>query len=78
MSERRLYHLVLPVQTEGNKTRAIKVCFGRYPDLGLKTARELRQECREWLALGKDPKQNTSADAQPAQSGEANHRSGCN
>ncbi|EEC8713831.1 site-specific integrase [Escherichia coli] len=41
---------------KGNKTRAIKVCFGRYPDLGLKTARELRQECREWLALGKDPK----------------------
>ncbi|EFA1011478.1 site-specific integrase [Escherichia coli] len=35
---------------------AVKVCFGRYPDLGLKTARELRQECREWLVLGKDPK----------------------
>ncbi|ENB4978303.1 DUF4102 domain-containing protein [Escherichia coli] len=35
---------------------AVKVCFGRYPDVGLKVARELRQECREWLALGKDPK----------------------
>ncbi|EHH4780105.1 site-specific integrase [Escherichia coli] len=35
---------------------AVKVCFGRYPDVGLKAARELRQECREWLALGKNPK----------------------
>ncbi|HGU5331309.1 TPA: tyrosine-type recombinase/integrase [Escherichia coli O146] len=41
---------------KGNKARVIKVCFGRYPDVGLKTARELRQECREWLALGRDPK----------------------
>ena len=35
---------------------AVKVCFGRYPDVGLKVARELRQECREWRARGKDPK----------------------
>ncbi|EIL1428047.1 integrase arm-type DNA-binding domain-containing protein [Escherichia coli] len=36
--------------------RATKVYFGRYPDVSLKVARGLRQECREWLAQGKDPK----------------------
>ncbi|HAW4194485.1 TPA: site-specific integrase [Escherichia coli] len=41
---------------KGSEAKAVKVYFGRYPDVGLKVARELRQECREWLARGKDPK----------------------
>ena len=30
--------------------------FGHYPALSLKQARELAQECREWIAQGYDPK----------------------
>ncbi|MDR5611610.1 MAG: tyrosine-type recombinase/integrase [Arsenophonus sp.] len=33
-----------------------RITLGRYPDLSLKVARELRDKCRHWLASGKDPK----------------------
>ena len=42
-------------KASGNNAKNAKVYFGRYPDVGLKVARGLRQECREWLAQGKDP-----------------------
>lgn len=33
-----------------------RVTLGRYPDMSLKRARERRDECRAWLAEGKDPR----------------------
>jgi integrase len=33
-----------------------RIDFGHYPEISLKQARELTQECREWLAQGYDPK----------------------
>ncbi|WP_406704186.1 tyrosine-type recombinase/integrase [Sodalis sp.] len=33
-----------------------RVTLGRYPDMSLKLAREKRDECRTWLAEGKDPR----------------------
>ena len=39
----------------GRETEAKLVTLGRYPDLTLSKARELREQCRQWLAEGLDP-----------------------
>ncbi|MBI6549152.1 tyrosine-type recombinase/integrase [Xenorhabdus lircayensis] len=40
----------------GRETEADIITLGRYPDMSLKEAREIRDKCRNWLSLGKDPK----------------------
>uniref|UniRef100_UPI0036DD5B1F tyrosine-type recombinase/integrase n=1 Tax=Photorhabdus sp. RM322S TaxID=3342825 RepID=UPI0036DD5B1F len=40
----------------GRESEASRVTLGRYPDLSLSKAREIRDLCREWLANGQDPK----------------------
>lgn len=56
--------LFLLVKPNGSKLWRLKyrhlgkeklISFGRYPDVGLKTARRLRDEAREIIALGEDP-----------------------
>lgn len=39
----------------GRDTAAIIATLGRYPDLTLAKAREMRDQCRTWLAAGRDP-----------------------
>ena len=46
----------------GRETNACTVTLGRYPDLTLSKAREMRDQCREWLAGGKDPKRMLQLD----------------
>ncbi|MDX7988419.1 site-specific integrase [Xenorhabdus sp. 12] len=40
----------------GRETEADIITLGRYPDMSLKEARGIRDKCRNWLSLGKDPK----------------------
>lgn len=40
----------------GRDTPSQRIKLGNYPDLSLKTAREKRDQCRAWLAEGKNPK----------------------
>ncbi|MGA7586022.1 MAG: integrase arm-type DNA-binding domain-containing protein [Rouxiella badensis] len=40
----------------GRETEAIVLTLGKYPDMTLKQAREVRDKCRSWLAEGKDPR----------------------
>lgn len=48
----------------GRETEAKVITLGRYPDMSLKEARELRDKCRNWLALGKDPKLQLNIEVQ--------------
>ncbi|KMJ45250.1 integrase [Xenorhabdus khoisanae] len=43
-------------RTGGRDTEADIITLGRYPDMSLKEARAIRDKCRNWLSLGKDPK----------------------
>ncbi|GBE70574.1 putative uncharacterized protein [Enterobacter sp. KINAN-G] len=40
----------------GRGSKLERMTFGRYPDMSLKSAREKREQCRQWLAGGLDPK----------------------
>ena len=40
----------------GRGSKLERLTLGRYPDLSLKSAREKREKCRQWLAGGLDPK----------------------
>ncbi|HFU9058296.1 TPA: tyrosine-type recombinase/integrase, partial [Escherichia coli] len=40
----------------GRESYSQRVKLGNYPDLSLKAAREKREQCRAWLAEGKNPK----------------------
>ncbi|HDZ1969573.1 site-specific integrase [Klebsiella pneumoniae] len=40
----------------GRATAPQRVKLGNYPDLSIKAAREKREQCRAWLAEGKNPK----------------------
>lgn len=40
----------------GRDTEPYRLNLGKYPDVTLKQAREMRDQCRSWLAEGKDPK----------------------
>lgn len=40
----------------GRESEAIMLTLGKYPDMGLKQARDSRDQCRSWLAEGKDPR----------------------
>lgn len=40
----------------GRGSRLERLTLGRYPDMPLKLARERREQCRQWLAGGLDPK----------------------
>ncbi|MDE9454823.1 tyrosine-type recombinase/integrase [Xenorhabdus bovienii] len=46
----------------GRSTEANLLTLGRYPDLSLAKARELRTQCRTWLAEGKDPQRMIKLD----------------
>ncbi|HID4134406.1 TPA: tyrosine-type recombinase/integrase [Pluralibacter gergoviae] len=43
-------------RTGGRETTSQRIRLGNYPDLSLKAAREKRDQCRAWLAEGKNPK----------------------
>ena len=47
-------------RTGGRETTSQRLTFGHYPDLSLKAAREKREQCRAWLAEGKNPKHQLS------------------
>ncbi|AYA41096.1 site-specific integrase [Xenorhabdus nematophila] len=51
-------------RTGGRETEAVVITLGRYPDMSLKEAREIRDKCRNWLAVGKDPKYQFKLDMQ--------------
>ncbi|KGT88315.1 integrase [Erwinia typographi] len=40
----------------GRGSRLERLTLGRYPDMSLKMARDKREQCRQWLAGGLDPK----------------------
>ena len=40
----------------GRSTAPQRIKLGNYPDLSIKAAREKREQCRSWLAEGKNPK----------------------
>ncbi|PHM70749.1 site-specific integrase [Xenorhabdus sp. KJ12.1] len=46
----------------GRDTEAKLLTLGRYPDLPLAKAREMRTQCRAWLAGGKDPQRMIKLD----------------
>lgn len=43
-------------RTGGRNCEPHRLTLGKYPDISLKQARELRDQCRSWLADGRDPK----------------------
>ncbi|HFS5811133.1 TPA: tyrosine-type recombinase/integrase [Citrobacter farmeri] len=43
-------------RTGGRDSHSQRIKLGNYPDLSLKAAREKREQCRAWLAEGKNPK----------------------
>lgn len=55
---------IFKYRTGGRDTEATVLTLGRYPDMNLKEARELRDKCRNWLASGKDPKLQLNLDTQ--------------
>ncbi|MBQ0264825.1 site-specific integrase [Providencia rettgeri] len=55
---------IFKYRTGGRETEATVITLGRYPDMSLKEARELRDKCRNWLASGKDPKLQLNLDVQ--------------
>ncbi|SUI21957.1 integrase [Salmonella enterica subsp. salamae] len=40
----------------GRGSRLERMTLGRYPDMSLKMARDKREQCRQWLAGGLDPR----------------------
>ncbi|PHM35983.1 integrase [Xenorhabdus mauleonii] len=46
----------------GRESEAKLLTLGKYPDLSLAKAREMRDQCRTWLAEGKDPQRKTKLD----------------
>lgn len=47
---------------DGRGSKASRPRLGRYPDLTLAKARELRDQCRRWIAEGKDPQRMLKLD----------------
>ncbi|WP_329502692.1 site-specific integrase [Klebsiella aerogenes] len=43
-------------RTGGRDSSPIWMTLGRYPDMSLKAAREKRDQCRQWLSDGRDPR----------------------
>ena len=48
----------------GRESKSQRIKLGNYPDLSLKAAREKREQCRAWLAEGKNPKHQLSVTTQ--------------
>ncbi|HAP80133.1 tyrosine-type recombinase/integrase [Atlantibacter hermannii] len=48
----------------GRESTSQRIKLGNYPDLSLKAAREKREQCRSWLAEGKNPKHQLSVTTQ--------------
>ena len=48
----------------GRESNSQRIKLGNYPDLSLKAAREKREQCRSWLAEGKNPKHQLSITTQ--------------
>lgn len=48
----------------GRESHSQRIKLGNYPDLSLKVAREKREQCRAWLAEGKNPKHQLSITTQ--------------
>ncbi|MBD2792018.1 tyrosine-type recombinase/integrase [Xenorhabdus szentirmaii] len=46
----------------GRESEAKLLTLGKYPDLSLAKAREMLDQCRTWLAEGKDPQRKTKLD----------------
>ncbi|HHW4010496.1 TPA: tyrosine-type recombinase/integrase [Citrobacter freundii] len=48
----------------GRESASQRIKLGNYPDLSLKVAREKREQCRSWLAEGKNPKHQLNVTTQ--------------
>ncbi|WP_297894135.1 site-specific integrase [Shewanella sp.] len=48
----------------GRESNPLTLVLGRYPDLTLAAARKDREQCRKWLAEGKDPKNERNLERQ--------------
>ncbi|MBD5740474.1 tyrosine-type recombinase/integrase [Citrobacter freundii] len=48
----------------GRESASQRIKLGNYPDLSLKAAREKREQCRSWLAEGKNPKHQLNVTTQ--------------
>ncbi|MDM3520120.1 site-specific integrase [Citrobacter sp. Ca225] len=48
----------------GRESNSQRIKLGNYPDLSLKSARERREQCRAWLAEGKNPRHQLSISTQ--------------
>lgn len=53
-------------RTGGRADSPQRLKLGNYPDLSLKAAREKREQCRAWLAEGKNPKHQLTVTTQEA------------
>lgn len=48
----------------GRESASQRIKLGNYPDLSLKAARDKREQCRSWLAEGKNPKHQLNVTTQ--------------
>ena len=56
------WYFTFRIGGRGSASQRIKL--GNYPDLSLKAAREKREQCRSWLAEGKNPKHQLNVTTQ--------------
>ncbi|HEN3495941.1 TPA: DUF4102 domain-containing protein, partial [Yersinia enterocolitica] len=56
ISKKGVISWVYAYRLGGRASRLERLRLGNYPDMPLKLAREKRDQCRAWLADGKDPK----------------------
>ena len=47
---------------DGRSSKVSRPKLGRYPDISLAKAREIRDQCRRWLAEGRDPQRMLKLD----------------
>lgn len=63
-SKRGQLSWVFSYRLGGRDSRLERFTLGRYPDMSLKLAREKREQCRQWLAGGLDPKTESELSTQ--------------
>ncbi len=56
VSKKGAISFVFFFRTGGRESSPVWMTLGKYPDMSLKLAREKRDQCRSWLADGRDPR----------------------
>lgn len=51
-------------RTGGRESAPVWLTLGRYPDMSLANARKMRDQCREWLAMHLDPRNQLKAESE--------------